>query len=1013
VAPVGEASRSAPVAQPRNVTQNASPGTGGLRGRVTTDRNPGPRAGLFCSLGAMFQSVVRFFSRGAPEGSRLHTQQAQPAPVPQLPPGFEVSRDPLYNRVQESFAAVAKVMTSKAATPAAVAAALEDAAAATDELRRAGGSPDFALLNFRNSIIESKKKDHELMQLARAFKGAPVGDAQTLCRSDDAQYVLLNMEHAVLDELNYRLPRNASREALVTALDGLRAGESGARIGAQFHAAFDSALPLVRAGLRQAAPVHHDVTEFVWDQLRSLPQEELEGLLKNASSEDLARLKASTPAEAENRAKSLRSPELTAALDKEVAARTTHLADTFRERAKQFCDRHDSPDDSPGRIDHQAFQHDLVALAASLDEVEAHCRLHGVAIPPYTWPTKGDGARLQEQLARVVEAAFEPPRGIDPQTLGSGALVHLSNAVRALRLPGLSPELAAVFRPAQQACMESKQEVFRARFSAFVSCAMSAGVTASGPRRLLHSLAELEDASRALQNAQMAFDWEPEQRAQGAQDELIRECLAQTPAAAEVLRAQLGSKDHQGMLSALHVGADLASVAQERQLQERFGNMAHLYEQVAQAAGAEPSGASSRAEHQKFAAQNLPAEARDMLRQNYGLLIPADAAPVLHSGRFNPLQVQTMREVFEAPLAPSESKLISIGGYEISEQFYLDAIRVGMFRIEGPDPDHSSEDPAARPVIDHPRPLSRGNATSARPSATRLTKMPIDGDEEYGSISEEEAKLRVEEGVERLVQLCGGDAALARTITMYASQRIFSGLYAGCYTFGFPVPHLPDGTPALDIAGNQYAGSATRKQISISIGENGRPQFDLDWRIEGRGLLIKPDGTLTVLSPESYVQAHFRAEIDAEGRLRLLEAPSYHFDLEPDDFQKTFAPPTLEQVRTAPDGHPGVEAILAYARGIGQGHQVPALRAIEIFERAPTPANAAEVIKACDAAPKAVAMDLVPEPIRKIVGRAAGTAGGGQPLSVSLFADLEQRLSASVETDIIQGMIQAVREGRF
>jgi hypothetical protein len=258
----------------------------------------------------------------------------------------------------------------------------------------------------------------------------------------------------------------------------------------------------------------------------------------------------------------------------------------------------------------------------------------------------------------------------------------------------------------------------------------------------------------------------------------------------------------------------------------------------------------------------------------------------LHAGRFNPLQVQSMVQLFEAELSPTESDVVEVGRYQVGKQFHADATREGsLFRIEDTEQGSPEEDPGVRPAVDHPRPLARSETANARPSAPRLVKMPVNGNVAYGTVAPEEAEHRIAAGVERLVQLCGGDAALARTVTMYASQRLFAGRDAGIYApgSGLPVPYLPDGTPA-DTIGifNSSKDAAVHKQVSVSIGESGRPQLDMDWRIEGRANLIAPNGAETVLSPESYLQVHWRAEIDTQGRLRLLEAPSYQFDLQPD-----------------------------------------------------------------------------------------------------------------------------------
>lgn len=829
---------------------------------LTTAPNPGPRAGFFSKVRGIFRSLVCCCSRGESQSTRLRTLQT------------------LYqNQAQQAVINVVDAITSQTASPMDVAVALETAATQIKELRSVGVPADFALVKFAVEI--TKASDEYLLRLAHAFGGAVVRDAQQLSQSlsrseGGAEFVLANLEQSVLHELNDRLPREASLAALSTAVYTLRENGAGKQIGAQLHATFDGALPLVRAGLRQAAPIHQDVDELVWDELRKLPATDLAGLLEHAYSEDLARLKAVAASQAQSRAQVPRGPELATAIDEQIAARTTRLAQAFRAHEEQVC----APQNGLVSVDHRAFHNDLIALAAALEKLEAHCRLHQIECP-LTGPER---ARLRESVADLTARAFGPHGRA--QRLGPGELVRLSSALKVLGLPAGDSHLNALLRPAQEACLERRRENFRAQFLDFAARAAQTDASPSGTRQTMQSLAALEAASRALQAAQAAFDREP------AQAEIIRECLEQTtPAQASALAAQLNATEHLGMRSALHVGAQLASAAHQRQLQERFTHMADLYELVLQATPG-PSAAATLTPvgHEKFAAQNLSAQARQMLRADYGLQIPESGAPALHAGRFNPLQVQTTLQVFEAELSPTESTVVTVGQYQVGKQFYEDAQREGaLFRIEAQD-SSPVQDPGARPAVDHPRSLDRSEGANARPSAPRLVKMPVRGDADYGSVGAEEATHLVEKGFERLLKMCGGNAELARTVTMYGSQRLFAGLHAGIFAQGLPVAHLPDGTPATLIGClNSSEDAALHKQVSFLIGENGRPQLDLDWRIEGRAFLVGPNGNETVLSPESYLQVHCRAEIDAQGRLRLLEAPSYRFELQPDEFQASNA----------------------------------------------------------------------------------------------------------------------------
>jgi hypothetical protein len=1014
---VGGASACAPVAQPRRVKQDAPPGAGGLHGRVTSDHNPGPRAGLLSSLGAIFQSVVRFFSRGAPEGSRLHTQQ-QPLPREgSLAEHFE-------RQLEQRIAYIDTMLTTRGATPAGIAAALDNAVAAAAELRRAGGSPMAALENYR--LSRKDQTDQSLMQLARAFQGPTVGAAQRLNQnegnshlSDGAQHLLMNMEQAVLKELNDRLPNDGVKAALEAAVGSLHAGESSARIGDQIHAAFDSALPLVKAGVRRAAPTQDDVDQAVRLRLLRLPEKDLVGLLPHIHSEDLARLKKLWTPKPEEPARALFAVE--ARIEAEIAARTPRLADTFREHARKLCDRYDWNASPRAQVDHKALQNDLVALAASLEELEAHCRLHGIASPL----TGQERVYWREALAGLTARSFEPPHG-SPQNLSSRELVRLSSAVHALGLPVLGDHLKSVFRPAQKSCLARQRELFRTRFSEFVSCAKNTGTGAAETRPLLRALAELEQASRELQDAHIAFDWEdPAHRpssskasgpalsraaaARQAQAELIRECLAEIPTEATVLGARLGSKLHQGLIAALHVGADLASGVRERQLAERFANMAHVHEQVATAAGATPSGASSPAENRKFAADNLPAAARRMLREDYGLAVPVEGPPTLQAGRLTATQTHFMAQLFEQPPSVAQSKLVEQGPYLMNQLFHKDAMRGFPLHIDMPRP-ASQQEPVVPASPHHLRPLARSAAAAPlQPPAAEAS--PSDGPEHELKARKEARAAAVENTFRDLVSLCRGDENLANTVALYANQEVMAAFDLTCNQADPPVFHLQDGTPGTQLAitnvKDPRQGPKKNTQVTIRMGENGQPQLEADCRVEGRAIFVGVDGSQTFLSPDSHLQVHIHAEIDAEGRLRLLEAPSYQFDLRPDDFQKPYRPPTIGDVLAANDGDEMLVDLRTYSQGTGAWPYVAALRALAQFKREPTLENAAAVVTACDM-PPGTTPGLLSEGLRS-------TLYGAEPgvrLSPAFFGHFEQRLNSVLEAKVLPGMINAVRHNR-
>lgn len=1006
--------------QPRTVNPVAQPSinTQPWR-RVTTADNPGPRAGLFVTLGAILRSIARCFSRGEPQEARLRPRPAQAgAPAER----FE-------HQLEQRIAQLDSLLTSGKTTPTAIAAALRDSVASAEKLRRAGGRPHDTLQNYRISL--KAKPDADLFVLVRAFQGATVEAAQRLSEhesdpllADGAQYLLMNLEQAVLKELNDRLSANGVRPAVAAAVDSMLANESSARIGDQLHAAFESALPLLKAGVRRAAPAQDDIDQAVLLQLSELPQTQLQSLLPHIRSEDLASLTSLWTPEPDRIPESgeVSGPLIVAKqmIEAEIAARVPRLADEFRERAQTLYDHHDWIISSHVQIDHKALQNDLVALAASLAELEAHCRLHRIENP-----LTGRGrAQLRESVADLTARAFRPPHG-SAENLDSRDLVRVSSALQALALPAIAPQLRILFRPAHQACLQHQQQIFRERFSEFAAYAMNAANNPAAARQLLHALAELEEASRALQEAHMAFDWEdPEHRpssskasgpplnpaaaAESAQAELMLECLAQSPAHVGLLGAQLGSNAHQGLIAALHVGAELAAGVRERRLEMRFANMAHLYQQMADATGANPAGASGPAGHRKLAAESLPAAVRRVLSQDYGLVVPVDRPPTLQSGRFTATQTRFMAQLFERPPSLDEATLVQHGAYLINRNFRLDAQR--HFRVHVDIPRSAPPGDPAPAAARHLRPLARSAA--AAPTSPLVAQASLS---EGATRDPEAARQALETAIENtfrdLVSLCGGDEKLANTIAMYANQQAMAAFILTCEQADPPVFQLQDGTPGrrLDNVSLKDQRLAPRVdfQVSVSIGAGGRPQLDVDYRIEGRATFVGVDDSHTILSQDSRLQVHIRAEVDVDGRLRLLEAPSYQFDLHRDDFQKPYRPPTVGDVLAAADDDALLEDLQTYGASTGTWPYVAALRALDRFNRRSTRENAAAVVAACDMPPGS-ARSLIPFGLRAaLLGEESGAT-----LAPALFGNLEQRMRGVLENEVLSGMIDAVRQGR-
>ncbi len=284
-----------------------------------------------------------------------------------------------------------------------------------------------------------------------------------------------------------------------------------------------------------------------------------------------------------------------------------------------------------------------------------------------------------------------------------------------------------------------------------------------------------------------------------------------------------------------------------------------------------------------------------------------------------------------------------------------------------------------------------------------------------------ETLARIAQGYDRLVEFCGSEEQ-ARTLTCYAHQGIIAGYSVACAQSA--AYSLPDGTRGSIGATNDWSGPDGRKfsrqetRITLSIGESGRPCIDVDNRLDGRARFVLTDGGgMPFLSADSYAQAHFRAELNEDGRLALLESPSYRYDIRPDDFQKEYPLPTVAMLEATERSDALVEDALRYADSIGAAHEIHALRALVAFEREPTGARAGAVVSACGRLRGSLS---IPKAALDVLNRAEWGIYTDQPedfaqdpderrLPPALFGDLRQRLGAAIGQNVLPGMIEAIR----
>jgi hypothetical protein len=243
---------------------------------------------------------------------------------------------------------------------------------------------------------------------------------------------------------------------------------------------------------------------------------------------------------------------------------------------------------------------------------------------------------------------------------------------------------------------------------------------------------------------------------------------------------------------------------------------------------------------------------------------------------------------------------------------------------------------------------------------------------------------------------------------------------------------LANGTPGTFQLSDD-PGAKNDVEITYSMGANGRPQIDVSYRASGRMFFFPPvkegegldqEGR-HYLSPESYVQTSFRAELSPDGSLVLLGPPSYDFDLELDGFEKKYARPTVQQLSEAPDDSEMLQDVLKYIHDTGmQRNPVLLLRELDAYERDPSLQRADDLIRKLDKARAPGDPDQVPRSTRERIQQQRklvstwGDELADQTFSPQIFSrealiKVREDLSKEIGEKVLPGMIHAVENGKL
>ncbi|WP_129781716.1 hypothetical protein [Peristeroidobacter soli] len=763
----------------------------------------------------------------------------------------------------------------------------------------------------------SKASPEEQGRIATALRSDQVAEAQAeLCHNDRAIQVLMGAEVALHGEITRSVQSNVQQQ-IDAAVNVMKLGGPAARITDHLRLAFAAAVPQVKPGtLPPGYPTDTEVHTAILSSLMKVPDPQLRStLLSHLNDQDLCSL--------HEAAQGLGEAPIKRELENELQERPQRLATSVRLRARELEQRHGAA----GAFERKTFLREVSAIARGLTAVDQHVSRYNalVSTPP-------ELAQVRQSVLAVLKETITSGK-LDLNDLMAIEIRELTSAFGALGASEVGNTLLteAQGKMLRQCCHELEGSLDK------LGKELMSG---KDPAQLLKTLTEAAEKATQLNETRHTLGPVAKQLLEGS---TVRDVVAQwysgLPEDGQLkLVAALSGPHFKPLTADLFQAHSAAQDAKETKLATQFLQMAQLLNDIEE--GIREELTEPPAETHAAAPASEPT--RQALGQLYGVTLSGQQA-TLKAGHFNPEQTEAVAQRLGQPLTVSDLKCVRVGTQIVAGNFREDA------RRRTPNIHLANADGTRTPLVDH-------------------TNWPAEDDTDYSK-----RDARIAEGFVRLTEFCGIDAA--QSLVVHLNQQIAAGLGTACSRDGSPL-HLEDGT-AGSILENTAGGGKVDIDVTISKGDNGQLALDVTYRAEGRNTLAPVDGGEPImLSPDSTVQMDFRAQLNSDGTLSLLNTPSYRFSLKRDDFPKHYAPPTVASLREAADGSSVLDDTLIYAQSVGKEYQITTLRAANAFERQPTLQNAIAVMTECDRGGEQAEGLISPEVRQKVRAAAENSKQG-------------------------------------
>jgi hypothetical protein len=483
--------------------------------------------------------------------------------------------------------------------------------------------------------------------------------------------------------------------------------------------------------------------------------------------------------------------------------------------------------------DSRAFTNRLVETVTRFDDLVNHCETHGLPLDDVTVARVDD---LKEHLGRLFVEA-----NIRLEALSENELAKLNAALAKLGVPHGREEIAAEIRKRQDQAKQNYAEALKKA----VDCARG-----NDPKGLLLALGDLHVRQNESFLTLQAF-----------QGKAVRD------------ENKLGEIRQRMMIEAVH-DMDTDTLVQA------FGAL-HTLESRVLGAVLVNEGNDLSGDHRELGLEMLNAgQDMDLLREcltnelvSRGFSLP----PLPDEGRYGITDLDTqgreaMREVYGVEVTGANLNVkIGVG----SEPVQL--IHEGNIETLSDAPLEPKEvlfENGTKLVVDDAlwRDFSRARYNFGPQGGGSESLVDLD---DWEQITPQERNLRREAGVQKLLEVCGGNETLMQSVSKFANQNGIAGLQEAFVGEHSPI-RLPDGTPGA-LFGPQ---EAQRMVYTIRPDGNGGVTLRIDFSIDNPTLFLPSDGSPQRLM-EPGGKAHFTFELSfaPDGRVKVSEPVQFLYDI--------------------------------------------------------------------------------------------------------------------------------------